>query len=667
MQSMPHRQVHLDFHTSEHIRDIGVRFDGDQFAQTLRDAGVQSVVLFAKCHHGWFYTDTEVGERHPQLAFDLLRAQVDACAAHGITTPIYISVGWDERAARLQPGWRRILPDGGFHMMLGKNLQPYWSYLCLNTPYLDAIEAQIRETLRRFPSVNSLWLDIIRQEQCCCNFCRADMDAQGLDWTVEADRLNHARQVFERYLKRAQAAADAVRPNVALFQNTSMVPRGDRAFYKALGHVEVEAVPTGGWGYDHFPISARYLDSWCTDFMGVTVRFHLVWGELQALKHPNALRAEAAIMLAHGAKICIGDHLDPTGVLDPDAYAMIQPVFAEMAAKAPFLARSRPVSDVGLLSSVAVREPGSVRRDLRHIPEDDGAVRVLTQGHVQFDVLDLHSDFSAYRALVLPDRVRLTPALAERLAVYVASGGGLLMTAESGLSVDASRFALDVGAQLLGPSPFEPVFAAFSPSIAADYTRGSVALMAKSLRIRAKGGESLGQVFEPRLQRSARAFCSHIYAPPEEQPSGFDIGVQRGQVVYLAAPLFTLYRRLGNASLRDVTLKALALALGRQPLIRTQAPKGAIVTMRERPDGARVVQLVYAPRELRGDSLLGPIEVIEDLPRLTGIAVDLEMARSVRSVTVQPDDRSLPFEQTGDRVQFTLDWLEGHALIVVEP
>lgn len=667
MQKMPHRQIHLDFHTSEHIRGVGVRFNGDRFAQTLRDAHVQSVVLFAKCHHGWFYTDTEVGERHPHLGFDLLRAQVDACAAHGVTTPIYISVGWDERAARKQPGWRRILPDGGFHMMLGKNLQPYWSYLCLNTPYLDQVELQIQEILRRFPDVSSLWLDIIRQEQCCCNFCRADMDAQGLDWTVEADRLVHARQVFERYLKRAQAAADVVRPNVSLFHNTSMVPRGDRAFYEALGHVEVEAVPTGGWGYDHFPISARYLDPWCQDFMGVTVRFHIVWGELQALKHPHALRAEAATMLAHGGKICIGDHLDPSGLLDRDAYAMIEPVFAEMAAKAPYIERSRPVSEVGLLSSIAVREPGSVRRDLRHVPEDDGAVRVLTQGHVQFDVLDLHSDFSAYRALVLPDRIRLTPSLAERLAAYVAGGGGLLMTAESGLSLDGSGFVLDVGAHYLGPSPFDPVFAEFSPTIAADFARGPVALMAKSVRIRVADGESLGRVFEPRLQRSARAFCSHIYAPPEAEPSDYQAGVRKGRVVYLAAPLFTLYRRLGNAGLRQVILKALAHALDKPPLISTQAPKSALVTLRERPDGARVLQVLYAPRELRGESLLGPIEVIEDLPRLTDVEFELEVPRTATSVVVEPDGRKLPFTQKGDRVQFTLDFLEGHALIVIAP
>ena len=40
---LPYRQIHLDFHTSEHIPYIGTQFDADEFAgvcQQLRDAGL---------------------------------------------------------------------------------------------------------------------------------------------------------------------------------------------------------------------------------------------------------------------------------------------------------------------------------------------------------------------------------------------------------------------------------------------------------------------------------------------------------------------------------------------------------------------------------------------------------------------------------------------------
>ena len=49
------RQVHLDFHTSEHIKGIGANFNEDEFRQALRVGHVNSITLFALCHHGWCY------------------------------------------------------------------------------------------------------------------------------------------------------------------------------------------------------------------------------------------------------------------------------------------------------------------------------------------------------------------------------------------------------------------------------------------------------------------------------------------------------------------------------------------------------------------------------------------------------------------------------------
>jgi hypothetical protein len=50
MLSLPLRQVHMDFHTSEHITGVGSRFDPDRFVTVLKTAWVNSVNLFAKCH-----------------------------------------------------------------------------------------------------------------------------------------------------------------------------------------------------------------------------------------------------------------------------------------------------------------------------------------------------------------------------------------------------------------------------------------------------------------------------------------------------------------------------------------------------------------------------------------------------------------------------------------
>ena len=42
MKPMPHRQIHMDFHTSPLIPGIGEKFDADAFGKALQDARASS-------------------------------------------------------------------------------------------------------------------------------------------------------------------------------------------------------------------------------------------------------------------------------------------------------------------------------------------------------------------------------------------------------------------------------------------------------------------------------------------------------------------------------------------------------------------------------------------------------------------------------------------------
>src|SRR5579885_3922336 len=64
---LPFRHIHLDFHTSPAIPDVVADFRAAEFAGTLKEAHVNSITVFAKCHHGMAYYPTKVGVRHPGL------------------------------------------------------------------------------------------------------------------------------------------------------------------------------------------------------------------------------------------------------------------------------------------------------------------------------------------------------------------------------------------------------------------------------------------------------------------------------------------------------------------------------------------------------------------------------------------------------------------------
>src|SRR5258708_4902719 len=146
------RQVHLDFHTSPLITDVGVDFDPSQFVAMLKDAHVNSINIFAKGHHGMMYYPSKVGPIHPGLKFDLLGEQIAACHKADILTPVYMTIVWDQYAAEQHADWCVLNEHGA---MVHNNaagatvdafpLESGWRWLCPNTPYLDYVSAQAEE------------------------------------------------------------------------------------------------------------------------------------------------------------------------------------------------------------------------------------------------------------------------------------------------------------------------------------------------------------------------------------------------------------------------------------------------------------------------------------------------------------------------------------------
>ena len=101
-----YRQVHLDFHTSEHIPNIAERFDARLFAKQVKEAHIDSITCFGRCHHGWLYYPSKAQPEmsHPHLKNQrLLLDQIEACHAEGIKVPVYTTVQWDGYVAKHHP------------------------------------------------------------------------------------------------------------------------------------------------------------------------------------------------------------------------------------------------------------------------------------------------------------------------------------------------------------------------------------------------------------------------------------------------------------------------------------------------------------------------------------------------------------------------------------
>jgi len=670
IKTLRYRQIHLDFHTAPQIPSIGQSFKKDHWQETLRRARVNSITLFSKCHHGWSYHPTTVGRQHPHLDFNLLRAQYDACKEIGIEVPIYLSAGVDNLASHEHPEWRQISDDGSYQGWAKGILQPGFHTMDFFSPYLDYLCEQIREVVAFFPDCDGIFLDIIAQGAVCNRWGLDYMLSTGLDPECKADRARAAEAALERYYQKTTEAVQSQCSNIPLIHNSGHVQRGRRDLLKYFSHLELESLPTGGWGYDHFPMSAKYAANLGLDFLGMTGKFHTTWGEFGGYKHPNALRYECSAMLALNSKCSIGDQLHPSGQLDESTYRNIEIAYSEVEAKEPWCTGAKAVSDIAVLSSEAENATHGQNNP------DEGAVRILLESHFLFDVIDRNQRFDRYKLLILPDDIRVDKELKSKLDTYIASGGKVLLTGESGLWKDRSEFAFDIGASHEGPSEFSTDYIVPCQEMRATFVDSPTVMYLRSQRIRITTGQSLGVIYDPYFNRTYRHFCSHQHTPPQTEPSGFDCGVLHGKIIYLTHPVFSVYRSYGAVACRVYVAKIIARLLGDQISLNTNLPSMARLALNYQIKEHRfILHMLYANTINRGGHLNQSggsvtssgqtIEVIEDLLPLNRTKVTLYNLPTISNVTLEPQGINLEFTQNNEHLHFMVDEFICHQMVAI--
>lgn len=668
------RQIHLDFHTSELIADVGRDFDPDEFASTLEKARVNSITCFARCHHGWMYYDTQTfpERRHPHLTRNLLKEQIEACHARDIRAPIYTTIQWDHYTATRHPEWLAITADGRW-----TGTPPYeagfYRDLCINSPYVEFIKAHTRELLETLP-VDGFFFDIVRPVECSCRFCRERMEAAGWEPADPEARRRFALESLNAFKRDLSHFVWAIKPDCSIFFNAGHVGTRHRAVTDAYSHFELETLPSGGWGYLHFPLTVRYARTLGLDCLGQTGKFHTSWGDFHSFKNPEALQYECFRVLALGAQCSIGDQLHPRGRIDPHVYRLIGSVYAEVERKEPWCKGARPVVEIGVFTpeefhgaAIGAMPPALM-----------GVERMLDEGAHQFDIIDSFSDLSRYKVVVLPDNIPVSEALAQKLEAYLAAGGALIASFASGMDPAQTGFtlkALGVTLKGEGPRDLNGELVRGRNFLRADYaqyllpgskiSRGlpetELVMYMRGMDVAASpGAEVLADGILPYFDRTYRHFCSHRQTPSSGK-QGNPAVVQRGRAIYFAHPIFSQYNQNAPRWCKVLFLNALNLLLP-EPLVRHEGPTTLQAALNEQASEKRwVLHLLHYIPERRSQD----IDVIEDVIPLYQVRVSVKAPQPVKSALCVPEGEALPFEQKGGRVEFVLPKLHGHQMVAL--
>ena len=649
------RQVHLDFHTSEKIDGIGAEFDPEVFASTLEKARVNSITCFARCHHGWIYFDTKAfpERRHPHLKRNLLKEQIEACHARNIRVPIYVTVQWDHLTANEHPEWL-IMDENGKISGTPPYEAGFYRRLCLNTPYVDFLKAHVQEVLETLPT-DGIFFDIVAPQDCSCKYCREGMEAEGLEPSDRRARMQYAIKVVDNFKRDMTSFVRQFSDDCSIFYNAGHIGPQDRVVADAYTHFELESLPSGGWGYMHFPLAIRYGRNLGLDCMGMTGKFHTSWGDFHSFKNPQALQFECFNMLALGAKCSIGDQLHPAGEICQTTYNLIGSVYSEVEKKEPWCKDAKPVVEIGVFTP---EEFATGRTNAAAM----GVARMLQEGAHQFDFIDSRTDLSGYKVVVLPDNIPVSEDFAGKLDKYLSQGGALIASYASGLNSQRSEFTLKaLGVSFKNEALYSPDFIVPEGKIGDGLPVTEHVMYMKGMEVKAEpGSEVLAGVVVPYFNRTYKHFCSHRHTPSSGK-IGYPGIVQNGKAIYFAHPIFSQYNKNAPRWCKKLFLNALDILLP-QPLVRLDAPSTTLATVNEQSAENRwVVHLLHYIPERRGQDF----DVIEDVIPIFNVGVSVKVSGSVQSVECVPDQESLEFEQKDDRVEFALPKLEGHQMIAL--
>ena len=643
------RQVHLDFHTSEFMT-VGDKFNKEQFQSALKAGHIDSITVFSKCHHGWSYHPTEANEMHPTLKFDLLGAQLEACKEIGVNAPVYISAGYDEKDFIRHPEWRTVVSPDPEEQKEFEN-EVHFHNLCFNTGYLDALCSQIEEVVLKYNPCG-IFLDIISPRTCYCECCKRDIKALGLDIENDDDMEKFRQIVLNKYL---EATTNAVRKHsdtTTIFHNQGHIPKGDYRFIEKNTHLELESLPTGGWGYDHFPLSAAYTRTLKgVEFLGMTGKFHHSWGEFGGFKHPNALIYEAALSVMNGAGCSVGDQLHPSGEMNMATYNLIGKAYSLVEEKEPWLIGAENTADIAVLSAEAITGD-------RDVKADTGANRMLLEGNYLYNFIDETMSLDGYKLLILPDVEGISDEFTEKVKSFLSNGGKVIATAKS--IVKNNKFTLDFGAEYLGENEFKPTY--LVPHYETVNGVTEYVMRTSFYKFKVNSGEIIASMQNPYFNRALEHFCSHMHTPnnPDEEFAG---AVINNNIAYIGWDIFSAYALHGHLCFKELFKAVMEKMLGNEKTISVNIPDKAVVTLtRQEKENRSMLHLLYAHTTVRGKGT----EVIEDTVPLYSVNCSVKYSKKPSKISLQPQNEELTFEFVNGVVKFTVPKVDIHAMVVIE-
>lgn len=610
-------QVHIDFHTPPEVKEVGRDFDAEHFAERLSRCKVEAATIFARCHYGMCYYPTDIGIQHPGLAGrDLLGETIAALKSRDIRAHLYTTVGWDEASADAHPEWLQVRKDGTAAVQFMPDPStgvptPRWRFLnWLHPEYAAFLDAHVEELLERY-SLDGLFFDILFLE---ADSCWSDVSV-GLREEygyLEDDWISHRR--FEllaqrRFSSHMTGLIRKRNETCSIFYNTPFVApayslHGIRTRLGDVSHWEIESLPSGDWGFDHFEPVARFFENEPMPWAALTARFLKSWGDFGGLKPEPELEFECFRAQAIGGGMIVGDQMEPAGSLDAPAWDAIRRVYEKLADADAFYSDSSFVPRVGILSADQVNIGESESR-----ASTRGALELFAELGYDCALIDDAHPFTKFELIVAPDSVLLDRVLKFRMDEYHEAGGMLILSGRSGQNHYGEQQLMLLPGIQNGLEEVRPTYWRTRPGV--DVLPDLDAVIYEA-GVRMAPHDDAEVWIDRVYPADYESFFSHAQSPPSRETSGWPACIRKDNVIWFADPIFREWARHANPVVKPILAHAVETLIG-PPTVTCDLGPSVRLYPRKKQD-TLLLTLLHYPRRRIGEAR----EVIDTAGRFGG-------------------------------------------------
>jgi hypothetical protein len=229
------------------------------------------------------------------------------------------------------------------------------------------------------------------------------------------------------------------------------------------------------------------------------------------------------------------------------------------------------------------------------------------------------------------------------------------------LDEEGKRFALtEAGLDYEGPWPHEVQYLEVTdgalnqglpPIVQILYEKG------QAIRLQ-PGTQLLGRIWKPYFDRNYLHF--QVEQTPYSEPTDYVGVAQRGNLIYIAAPVFRMYANYGYQFHRLLIGNCIARLLA-NPLVRSNAPSTAHITVTEQT-GRKIVHVLHYAPERRAPNQ----DIVEDVISLVNLKLSLRSEAPPKQVYLAPQKKSLAVSFRDGYAHAVVPSVEGHQMIVFE-